>query len=295
MKIRLDQLVVDRGLAPSRDAAKRLILAGKIRVNTRVSDKPGKAIAADAKLELHGKQSPYVSRGGVKLAGALDALGLKIPADCLALDIGASTGGFTDCLLQRGAGRVIAVDVGRGQIHERLRVDPRVALLERENARYLTLEKIGGDPAHVIVIDVSFISLRLILPPCTELLARGGLVVALVKPQFEAGRKEVGSGGIVRDAGVHRAVLERIEDFCVSAGWRIMGWCASSLLGADGNVEFFVALSRSDDRAYGPGAAGALDIERALREAYLLRTGAGKPNDPHSQECDGGKQSGESR
>lgn len=263
MKCRLDQLVVERGLAPSREAARRLILAGKIWSGGERRDKPGRALDAEAALELRGESSRYVGRGGEKLEGALRAFDLEIEPGALGLDIGASTGGFTDCLLQHGAGRVIAVDTGRGQIHERLRGDPRVELREKTNARYLTLEAIGGTAADWIVIDVSFISLRLILPACKECLKPGGRVLALVKPQFEAGRRQVGSGGVVRDRAVHREVLGSLAEWCAGHGWRVLGMCASPLRGAKGNLEFFFHLV--------PSAAAApaeIDIEGVLDDAY---------------------------
>lgn len=273
MKPRLDQLVVERGLAPSRDAAKRLILAGKIEVDGQIADKPGKPVAEGARVELRGPSMPYVSRGGQKLEGAVKQLGFALPPGCLALDIGASTGGFTDYLLQHGASRVVAVDVGYGQIHEKLRSDSRVTLIERTNARYLTLDAIGGEPADLIVIDVSFISLTLILAACAPLLKPGSSVIALIKPQFEAGRGQVGSGGVVREASVHRAVLERILEYAAEHAWSARGLTVSPILGADGNVEFFIWLSMPAEGA--PAETAKIDIEQVLTEAYNLRAGRG--------------------
>lgn len=279
MKIRLDQLVCDRGFASDRDAANRLILAGKIEVDGQVSDKPGKSFAGDARVELRRDPNPYVSRGGLKLAGALERLGVEVPRDCLALDIGASTGGFTDCLLQKGAREVTAVDVGHGQIHERLRADPRVRVLDRTNARHLTLEAIGREPANLITIDVSFISLELILPVCPPLLAPGGQVIALVKPQFEARREQVGAGGIVRDPEVHREVLERVTAHGLSHGWIVKGLVPSPILGAEGNVEFFTRLGRKEKTEVGDAESGAerdaakIHVEQALRDAYNFPSG----------------------
>lgn len=272
MKRRLDQLVVERGLASGRDAACRLILAGRVHVDGEVSDKAGRSFPEEADISLVGEPPPYVSRGGVKLAGALDRFGVELPSDCLAIDIGASTGGFTDCLLQRGVAGVIAVDTGRGQIHERLRADPRVTLFEKTNARYLTLEKIGGIRAGLIVIDVSFISLRLILPVCTDLLEPSGSVLALIKPQFEAGRGKVRRGGIVRDRAVHREVLDGIVNYCVSEGWRVRGLDVSSLLGAKGNMEFFIWLERPESERQPERAkpASQIEIEPILDRAYNL-------------------------
>lgn len=254
MKVRLDQLVVERGLAPSRDAAKRLILAGEIFVDGERRDKAGKSFARDADVGHRGRRTPYVGRGGLKLEAALKAFGVHPEAHGLGLDIGASTGGFTDCLLQHGIGCVIAVDVGRGQIHQRLRADPRVRLLEKTNARHLTLEDMGGTRVDTIVIDVSFISLRLILPPCRDLIREGGEVIALVKPQFEAGRGQVGSGGIVRDASVLENVVREMDAFCRESGWDVRGWIVSPIRGAEGNVEFFVYLRTTEAGAATTGA-----------------------------------------
>lgn len=244
MKVRLDQLVVDRELAPSLDAAMRIIVAGRIRVDGAVADKPGRSYDADARVELIGTTSKYVSRGGLKLEAALARFGLGALAGKTGLDIGASTGGFTDCMLQSGAERVIAVDTGRGQIHDKLRTDPRVTLMERTNARNLTLDAIGGEAVDLIAIDVSFISLRLILPACERLLAPEGDAITLVKPQFEAERRQVGEGGIVRDPEVHREVLERICKFCRSGPWAVRGLMASPIRGVKGNVEFLLWLRR---------------------------------------------------
>ncbi len=273
MKIRLDQLVVARELASTREEAKRLILAGKIRLDSTTADKAGRLVSDTAQIQLEGPASPYVSRGGEKLAGALERFGIEIPRGGIALDIGASTGGFTDCLLQRGAENIVAVDVGRGQIHERLRSDPRVRLLEKTNARHLTLEAIGGNPADLIVVDVSFISLKLILPVCANLLGPNGILLALIKPQFEAGKNQVGKGGIVRDPKIHASVIESIIRFCAETGWEVRGLMVSPLLGAGGNVEFFSYLARprrSDgDRA--TSETPKIDVEGTLRDAYNLQ------------------------
>lgn len=274
MKKRLDQLVVERGLAPSRDSAKRLILAGQIQVDGQVRDKSGRLYDESLDVRLVGRVHPYVGRGGLKLEKALDVFGIAVPRDAPLLDIGASTGGFTDCLLQRGAAAVIAVDAGTAQLHEKLRADPRVRVMEKTNARFLSLEAIGGVPVPLIVIDVSFISLRLILPPCTRLLAPGGRVVALVKPQFEAGRGEVGSGGVVRDPEVHRRVLNDLVSYCVTNGWAFKGLTPSPVRGSDGNAEFFILLEASTGEEAaaerpdaGPWAAA---VEDALAQAGLI-------------------------
>jgi 23S rRNA (cytidine1920-2'-O)/16S rRNA (cytidine1409-2'-O)-methyltransferase len=259
MKKRLDQIVVERGFAPSRDEARRLILAGRIRVAGEVRDKAGRSYDVTLPVEVVGPANPYVGRGGLKLEHALEAFDVKVPVEGPALDIGASTGGFTDCLLQRGAAEVIAVDAGRAQLHEKLRADPRVRVMEKTNARYLTLEAIGGRPAELVVIDVSFISLRLILPACAGLLAPGGRVIALVKPQFEAGRREVGSGGVVRDPAVHRRVLEGLAHYFEGTGWRLLGLTASPVRGSDGNLEFFALLDRGETGEAGPSAGAMID------------------------------------
>lgn len=243
-KLRLDQLVAARGLAESREQARRLILAGRVRSGDRTLDKPGHEYPEDIALRVEGPPSPYVGRGGIKLAGALDQFRIRPTADMLCLDVGASTGGFTDCMLQRGAGAVIAVDTGRGQIHEKLRADPRVRLFENFNARHMTPESIGGQPVDLAAIDVSFISLKLILPAVAGVLRPGGAAVALVKPQFEAGKGQVGSGGIVRDPAVREAVLRGVVGFMRETGWTPLDAMASPITGADGNVEFLVYARR---------------------------------------------------
>jgi 23S rRNA (cytidine1920-2'-O)/16S rRNA (cytidine1409-2'-O)-methyltransferase len=258
-KTRLDRLLVDRGLAESRERAQALILEGLVEVDGRRAGKAGEAIAVGAELRVLGPDHPYVGRGGVKLAGALDRWRLD-PAGRVVLDVGASTGGFTDCLLQRGARRVYALDVGTGQLHYRLRKDPRVVVLERINARHL---RPGAVPERVtlVTVDVSFISLRLVLPPLLAVLAEEADLVALVKPQFEVGRREVGRGGIVRDRGLHRRVLEEIVDLGRGLGLSVRGVCASPLPGAEGNQEYFIHF-----RNEGPPLPGE-HIRRALEEA----------------------------
>lgn len=236
---RLDVLVVERGLADSRDKARALILAGDVWTGTRVLDKPGVLIDEGLPLSVR-QRSQYVGRGGEKLAHALTVFGIDA-AGCVCGDLGASTGGFTDVLLQRGAARVYAVDVGTGQLDYRLRTDPRVVAMERVNARYaLTLD----EPLDLVTIDVSFISLELILPTAAAALRPGGRIVALVKPQFEAGRGLVGKGGVVRDPTVHRDVLHRILLWAVGHGLRVRGLTASPILGDKGNREFFILLER---------------------------------------------------
>jgi 23S rRNA (cytidine1920-2'-O)/16S rRNA (cytidine1409-2'-O)-methyltransferase len=241
-KIRLDVALVERGLAASRERARALILAGQVTVDDRAISKAGTAVAADARIEIGAPDHPYVGRGGVKLAHALDAFGID-PSGKRALDVGASTGGFTDVLLQRGAAHVIALDVGRGQLDWRLRTDPRVAVREGVNARALTMADVP-QPVDLVTIDVSFISLAHILPALPPLLAPGADVVALVKPQFEAGREQVGKHGLVTDPAVHQEVIERVTEHARASGLMRIAMAPSALKGATGNQEFFLHLRR---------------------------------------------------
>jgi 23S rRNA (cytidine1920-2'-O)/16S rRNA (cytidine1409-2'-O)-methyltransferase len=239
-RIRLDRLLLLRGLAPTREKAQALILAGSVSVAGRRVDKAGAPVDEDAEVAVSGPPHPYVSRGGIKLAAALDAFGLD-PNGRVCLDVGASTGGFTDCLLQRGATRVYAVDVGHGQLDARLRNDQRVVVREKVNARALSRDHVP-EPVGLAAIDVSFISLRLVLPAVAPLVERNGVVVVLVKPQFEAGRAEVGEGGIVRSVDVRRRVVREVEDFGTSLGLSLAGSIASPIRGARGNEEFLLAF-----------------------------------------------------
>nr|WP_282571887.1 TlyA family RNA methyltransferase [Roseomonas acroporae] len=233
-------MMVERGLAESRTRAQALILAGKVFSGEARIDKPGVAIPCDRPIEVRGQDHPWVSRGGVKLAHALAHFGLS-PEGRAALDIGASTGGFTDVLLKHGAARVYAVDVGHGQLAWSLRNDPRVVVLERTNARYLDSAQVP-EPAGLLVCDASFIGLRTVLPAPLALLAPGAWAVALIKPQFEAGPGEVGKGGVVRDARVHNAVCARIREWWGGLpGWRVLGIEPSPILGPEGNREFLIA------------------------------------------------------
>ena len=239
MKIRLDQLVTERGLAPSRERARALILAGQVTVGGEPVTKAGAQVDDSADVVLMTPDHPYVGRGGLKLAHALDTFQIAVSGR-EALDIGASTGGFTDVLLQRGATRVVALDVGHGQFDWTLRNDPRVVVIERFNARYLTLADIPG-PVDVVAIDVSFISLRHILPAIPPLLRPGADVVALVKPQFEAGRTEVRKG-VIRDEAVHLRVVDEIVAAAAGVGLTRMGSTSSPITGQKGNVEFLLHL-----------------------------------------------------
>lgn len=244
-KERLDKLLVERGLVATRAKAQAYVMAGEVRVNDEVMTKAGMRISADARLELL-NQMPYVSRGGYKLAGALEQFEINLTG-AICADVGACTGGFTDVMLQNGAARVHAIDVGYGQLDWKLRSDERVVVIERTNARYLeTL----GEAVNFVAIDTSFISLKLILPAVKKWLTDGlespFNIVALIKPQFEAGRSQVGRGGIVKDPAVHRAVLEAILAWCVANGLFPAGLTRSSIEGSDGNVEFLVWLQGVD-------------------------------------------------
>jgi len=244
MKSRLDQLIVDRGLAPTRERARAIILAGQVTVNGQVVSKAGSPVAADATIDLLKPDHPYVSRGGVKLAHALDTFQID-PANRTALDVGASTGGFTDVLLRRGAARVIALDVGHGQLDWQLRNDPRVLVREGVNARALTAADVP-QRVTLVTIDVAFISLKHILPALPPFLERPSDVVALVKPQFEAGRDQVGKHGLVTDPAVHDAVIARITRTAEDLGFHRAAMTASPITGATGNREFFLHLIHGD-------------------------------------------------
>ena len=242
-RTRLDVLLVERGLVPSRERARALILAGQVRVEGQPATKAGASVSPDAAVLVLAPEQPYVSRGGLKLAAALDAFGIEVQGR-QALDIGASTGGFTDVLLQRGATRVLAIDVGHGQLDWRLRNDPRVIVIERLNARALTPDQLppGARLFDIVTIDVSFISLRHILPVVPPLLAPGADVIALVKPQFEAGRAEVGKGGIVRDPEVQARAVEGIAAAADTLGLTRSGQVESPITGMEGNREFLLHL-----------------------------------------------------
>jgi 23S rRNA (cytidine1920-2'-O)/16S rRNA (cytidine1409-2'-O)-methyltransferase len=240
-KTRLDMLVVERELAGSRERARALILAGQVKVDGQVVSKAGAAVPADAVVELVTPDHPYVGRGGVKLAHALDVFGIA-PQGRRALDVGASTGGFTDVLLRRGSASVIALDVGHGQLDWRLRTDPRVVVREGVNARRLTIEAVPH-LVTLVTIDVAFISLRHILPALPPFLEPGADVVALVKPQFEAGRDEVGAHGIVSDTAIHDAVIARVTNAAAACGLARVAMTPSPITGATGNQEFFLHLT----------------------------------------------------
>ena len=242
-RTRLDLLLVARGLAPSREKAQAMILAGRVEVDGRRADKAGTPVSVEAAVSVSGPEHPYVSRGGVKLAAALDAFGID-PRELVCADIGASTGGFTDCLLQRGAARVYAIDVGYGQLDSRLRSDPRVVVRERVNARSVSAEHLP-ELVDLAVMDLSFISVRLVLPAVLECVKAGGRVVVLVKPQFEAGRADVGRGGIVRSAEVRERVVAEVRQFGLDRGLSTLGTVPSPIRGARGNQEFLVGFRKA--------------------------------------------------
>jgi 23S rRNA (cytidine1920-2'-O)/16S rRNA (cytidine1409-2'-O)-methyltransferase len=240
-KLRLDQLLVGKGMFASREQAQRAIMAGDVMVGTRIAAKPSELVEEQAAITVKSARK-YVGRGALKLEAALDHFNIDVRSKIM-LDIGASTGGFTDCLLQRGAKKVYAVDVGRGQLDWKLRNDPRVIVLEKVNARSLSGEHIP-EPVDLCVVDVSFISLTLILPNAFDLIGPIGVILALIKPQFELQRSEVGKGGIVRDPGLHQKAQDKIVTFVTRLGHVVIGIVPSVITGADGNQEFFACMRR---------------------------------------------------
>ena len=241
-KQRLDKLMLERGLAPSIEKARALIMAGQVIVGDHTVDKAGQQVATDAEARLRGENLPYVSRGGLKLRRALDEFGVDVTG-LVAVDVGSSTGGFTDCLLQAGAVKVFAVDVGYGQLAWKLQQDPRVVSMERTNIRTVTPDQLDEVPA-LAVIDASFISLSKVLPATVGLVRPGGRIIALIKPQFEVGKGEVGKGGIVRDPAAHEQVIEDVRHTASDLGLTVAGLCDSPITGADGNREFLILLQK---------------------------------------------------
>jgi len=239
-KLRLDALMVERGLVPSLEKARALIMAGQVVVGDHAVDKSGQQVARDADIRIKGDPLPYVSRGGLKLRKALDEFNIDV-AGVVAVDVGSSTGGFTDCLLQAGAVKVFAVDVGYGQLAWKLQQDSRVVSMERTNIRSLTPDQLDDAPA-LAVIDASFIPLAKVLPATAALLMPGGRIIALIKPQFEVGKGEVGRGGIVRDPAAHERVIEDVRSTALDLGLTVSGVCESPITGADGNREFLILL-----------------------------------------------------
>jgi len=268
MKERLDILLLNQGLAPSRERAKALVMEGSVYVNGQKEDKAGSMFDAErVKIEVRGRALPYVSRGGLKLEKAVASFGVALEGK-VCMDIGASTGGFTDCMLQNGASRVYAVDVGYGQFAWKLRQDERVICMEKTNIRYVTPEDIGEE-LDFASADVSFISLEKVLPPARELLCQGGEMVCLIKPQFEAGRKNVGKKGVVRDRNVHRDVLYRVLGFARETGFHVLGLDYSPIKGPEGNIEYLVHIRKDgtgvqedcvDCEAVVAAAHGELDV-----------------------------------
>jgi 23S rRNA (cytidine1920-2'-O)/16S rRNA (cytidine1409-2'-O)-methyltransferase len=236
LKERLDVCLVDKNLAPSRQRAQALILAGRVLVNHEPANKPGIRVSGDDTISIKGSDMPYVSRGGIKLAQALTQYRIDV-SGLQCMDVGASTGGFTDCLLQNGAAHVVAVDVGYGQIAWKLRQDPRVTVLERSNIRYLTVESVPV-PVDLTVIDVSFISLKIVIPAIKKFLKARASVIALIKPQFEVGRNRVGKGGVVKDPALHTEVNQTLMQFFETVGFRVQDIVPSPITGPKGNKEF---------------------------------------------------------
>lgn len=243
-KLRLDQLLVDRGLIETRSRAQAMIMAGNVYSDTKRLDKAGQKVAADIPIELKGQDHPWVSRGGLKLVKGLDELSIEV-TDFIAVDVGSSTGGFTDVLLTRGAAKVYSVDVGHGQLAWKLRSDDRVVVMERTNARHLTAEDIP-DAIDIVVCDASFIGLQTVLPAAMELVKQGGYLVALIKPQFEVGKGRVGKGGVVREPELHQEVCNTIRTWLDGLpDWSVLGITESPIKGPEGNIEFLVCARKS--------------------------------------------------
>ncbi len=259
-KIRLDQYLLDHAFAESREKAKAMIMEGIVYVNGQKSDKPGHTVPENCTVEVRGTILPYVSRGGLKLEKALRVFSVSA-LDRICLDCGASTGGFTDVLIQNGAARVYAVDVGYGQLAWKLRNDPRVINLERTNARYLTREQIP-DPIELVVMDASFISLRLLFPAMTSLMKKGADLICLIKPQFEAGRENVGKKGVVRSKDVHIAVIRDILDFAPTVGLYPSGLGYSPIRGPEGNIEYICHMTNREEEN------AAFDIVQVVEESH---------------------------
>ena len=245
MKERLDVLLVSRGLAPSREKAKTMIMEGNVFVNNNREDKAGSTFADDCKIEIHGNTLKYVSRGGLKLEKAMTHFGITLDGK-VCMDIGAATGGFTDCMLQNGASKVYSVDVGYGQFAWKLRQDPRVVCMEKTNIRYVTPEDID-DALDFASVDVSFISLTKVLGPARALLKDNGQMVCLIKPQFEAGREKVGKKGVVRDKAVHEEVINKVIDFALEIGFSIHNLEYSPIKGPEGNIEYLVYIEKTSE------------------------------------------------
>ena len=269
MKKRLDVLLVEQGLADSREKAKAIIMSGIVYVENEKEDKAGSTFEETSRIEVRGKTLPYVSRGGLKLEKAMKSFPITLEGS-ICMDVGASTGGFTDCMLQNGAKTVFAVDVGHGQLDWKLRNDPRVVCMEKTNIRYVTKEQIDGAELDFASIDVSFISLTKVLPPVYDMLRDKGEVVALIKPQFEAGREKVGKKGVVRDKSVHEEVIVKILDYAPTIGFRVLGLTYSPVKGPEGNIEYLVWLRKSGLAASEDGNEAGVEIsaKRVVEESH---------------------------
>ena len=263
MKERLDVLLVKRGLAASREKAKAVIMAGSVFVDNQKEDKAGTMFPDTVQIEVRGNTLKYVSRGGLKLEKAMSHFGLSLDG-CVCMDVGSSTGGFTDCMLQNGAVKVYAIDVGHGQLDWKLRNDPRVVCMEKTNIRYVTPEDLE-EKADFSSIDVSFISLTKVLPPVYELLKDQGQVVCLIKPQFEAGREKVGKKGVVRDPAVHREVIEKVTAFASETGFALLNLEYSPIKGPEGNIEYLLYLQKKQE---GLPKDGDIDIDSIVAQAH---------------------------
>lgn len=263
MKERLDVLLVKKNLAESREKAKAVIMAGNVFVDGQREDKAGSTFAPDVKIEVRGHTLPYVSRGGLKLEKALAGFDVDVRGK-VCTDVGASTGGFTDCMLQNGAKKVFAIDVGRGQLDWKLRNDPRVVCMEKTNIRYVTPEDIG-EPVDFSSVDVSFISLTKVLVPIRNYLTADGEVVALIKPQFEAGREKVGKKGVVREKSTHVEVIHKIMDYAVSVGFDLCALDFSPIKGPEGNIEYLIHLKKSSGET---GTDRGIDPESVATKAF---------------------------
>ena len=263
MKERLDVMLVKRNLAESREKAKAVIMSGNVFVDGQREDKAGASFPPDVSIEVRGHTLPYVSRGGLKLEKALANFDVDV-RDKVCTDVGSSTGGFTDCMLQNGARKVFAIDVGRGQLDWKLRQDERVVCMEKTNIRYVTPEDLG-EPIDFSSIDVSFISLTKVLEPIRNYLREDGEIVALIKPQFEAGREKVGKKGVVREKSTHHEVIERVADYAVSIGFRVLAIDFSPIRGPEGNIEYLLYLQKKQD---GLPQDGNIDINATVDQAH---------------------------
>ena len=266
-KKRLDVLIFEKGLSESREKAKLLIMSGLVYVDNQKSDKPGTIYREDVNIEVRGKTNPYVSRGGLKLEKAIKTFDINVK-DKICMDIGASTGGFTDCMLQNGAKKVYSIDVGYGQLAWKLRTDARVVNVERTNIRYMTKEQIK-DQIDFFSIDVSFISLKIVLPVVRELVIDGATAVCLIKPQFEAGRDEVGKKGVVKDKKTHIKVINEICNFTLSNGYSILGLSFSPIKGPEGNIEYLIYLKKDNESK----PRHDINIDNLVEESHLALSG----------------------